>query len=80
MPIYHFVCENGHEVERLLPRGADPGPCLECQCALKRVPGVGPSTIKKEILDNGVMRKSLERLADAERLSKERSQSSRDNK
>jgi len=38
VPLYEYVCPDGHEVERLLPmaRSDDPGPCPECDAALRR--------------------------------------------
>ena len=38
MPLYEYVCPDGHEVERLLPmrRSDDPGPCPECDGELRR--------------------------------------------
>ena len=38
MPLYEYVCPDGHEVERLLPMGRadDPGPCPECDGELRR--------------------------------------------
>ena len=38
MPLYEYVCPDGHEVERLLPmsRSDDPGPCPKCDGELRR--------------------------------------------
>lgn len=38
MPLYEYVCADGHEVERLLPmeRSGDPGPCPDCAEPLRR--------------------------------------------
>ena len=30
MPIYEYICEEGHEFEDLLPMGADPPKCPKC--------------------------------------------------
>jgi hypothetical protein len=45
--------------------------CRECGGPLHRA-GLGPSTQVVERLDNGLMPRALERLADAERLFEER--------
>lgn len=74
MPLYNFRCENGHEVRKLLtPEEAKAGVVCECGLAMSRNVR-GPSSQAVEILDNGAMTKSVERLVDAERLYTERSQ------
>ena len=38
MPLYEYVCPDGHAVELLLPMASadDPGPCPECDGQLRR--------------------------------------------
>lgn len=76
MPLYNFVCMACGAANRHLMKAADLANavclCDKCGGQMKRSPQP-PSAIKKEVLDNGVMTKRVERLADAERLVKERS-------
>jgi len=48
-----------------------PRPCPVCSEIMSRKP-VPPSTQVHEVIDNGIMPRRLTRLADAERLNKER--------
>lgn len=74
MPMYHFCCEAGHEVRKLL-KPEEVKQALLCECGLPLSRKVkGPSSQAVEVLDNGVMAKSVERLVDAERLYSERSE------
>lgn len=76
MPLYYFKCSGpSHEfkVKRILtPEEADqPQKCV-CGALLQR-DAQGPNTTVHEVLDNGLMPRSLERFSDAQRLYKERS-------
>jgi hypothetical protein len=74
MPLYYFRCRSCHlEQRRILKPEEALG--LRCSCTgeLERTPRP-PSARVTETLDNGVMTKRLERLADAERLFSERNE------
>ncbi len=73
MPMYFYVCEDCGTFARRLRAIADGNTPLECVCKGKmpRSPQP-PDTSKVEVLDNGAMRRRLERPADAERLIYER--------
>lgn len=76
MPLYRFLCNSGHERYVLRSpkeiREIAEITCEECGEAAKRAPtGVNGATVKERI-DTGYMPKRLERLADAERLFKDR--------
>lgn len=77
MPLYHFKCTKCEtEVKRILePKQQNEVTCKECGSKLERLAS-GPSTQVMEKLDNGAMGKSIERLADAQRLFAERSRNS----
>lgn len=77
MPLYYFQCETcGKEFRRILkPEEATSQPCA-CGSTLKRDPHP-PSSRVTEVLDNGLMTKRIERLADAERLFRERNEATR---
>lgn len=77
MPAYLFECPVCHSPQRkiLSPEEAKDGniPCQKAGCAGKlRRKIKGPSTQITETLDNGLMPRRLERLADAERIFEER--------
>ncbi len=75
MPVFNYHCEQCvADVRRILtPTAArDPQFCDSCGSELDRN-SQGPSTQVMERLDNGCMPKRVERLADAERLYRERS-------
>lgn len=76
MPMYYYRCPKPgcDTVVRkiLLVEEAKRGwPCPDCETIMVRAPQP-PSTRVTETLDNGLMTKRLERLADAERLFGER--------
>ena len=66
MPLFYFSCKCGTTTRKLLPISQAE---IQCQCGqvAARVASGGSSKVV-ETLDNGLMPKSLERLADAERL------------
>ena len=75
MPIYYFHCPECQEtVRKLLKPEALEGMtpyCPKCHKAMERSPQ--PPTAKiVETLDNGIMVRRVERLADAEQIHKER--------
>lgn len=73
MPIYWYICQVcGEEVRKMHPRKATPGLC-QCGGGLSRAPR-GPSASPTEVLDGGLLLRRIERPADAERLTRERSE------
>jgi hypothetical protein len=79
MPMYTFVCPECEVVDKrlLTPKQASsPLTCRKtegCQGTLKRNIRP-PSMVAKEVVDNGIMTRRVERDIDAERLSHERAQ------
>lgn len=74
MPVFDFLCENCQKELRVLRKAMPESvPCDTCKAAMKRkAAGGGASARIVEVLDNGLMTRRVERLADAERLFKER--------
>ncbi|NBT57368.1 hypothetical protein EBT16_01145 [bacterium] len=73
MPLYHFICkECQKKTRKILDVGASGLVSLQLNCTcggeLNREQSDGPSAQKVETLDNGIMTKKIERLADAERI------------
>lgn len=73
MPLYHFVCKTCQKKTRkILDATASQLVSLQLSCdcggSLEREQVDGPSSQKVETLDNGIMTKKVERLADAERI------------
>ena len=67
MPIYFYLCPNcGLTIIRVLKQEEPTTPC-DCGTDAKRTPKA-PTTRITETLDNGVMVKKVERLADAEQI------------
>ena len=74
MPLFKYLCQDCKKPHaRLLPasKANDPGPCPSCGGVLVREAS-GPSQQVIERLDNGLMPKAVEQLADSPRLVKER--------
>lgn len=74
MPMYYFTCDSCAESQGLrLKPGEQKAPraCPKCGTALRRDPRP-PSTQVMESIDNGIMPRRVERLADAQRLFKDR--------
>ncbi len=72
MPIYFYSCgECGNQFKRLLPKEEKTSVCKVCGSAAQRAPQP-PTTRITETLDNGVMVRKVERLADAEQIHRER--------
>ena len=72
MPLYYFTCRKcSADVRRILTPDQVSGAKCTCGGNLKRTPRP-PSTHVMERLDNGVMKRALERFADAEELHRER--------
>ena len=70
MPMYNFVCPNGHKIRTLSLHPQLPF-CVKCGGQLFRDPQ--PPTVQTiERLDNGVSPRAVERLVNAEQLYKER--------
>lgn len=77
--MYYYVCGACQEGRRRICSPAEaktPPPCPRCGKTMARSPkGMTSRTV--EVLDNGVMTKKLERLADAERLFHERAEATK---
>lgn len=76
MPLYYFKCPTCQaEARRILtPEQAREGAhCSVCAALMERTPQP-PSARVTEVIDNGLMTRRLERLADAERLFAERNE------
>ena len=75
MPLFYYKCSICKKPGRRIcsPEEAEEHPPLCCGVPMVRAPQ-GPTARVVETLDNGVMTKKLERLADAERLFHERAQ------
>lgn len=73
MPLYHFKCCKCHKPARKILPASEANKTHICQCGhtLTREHRP-PSTVAKEILDNGVMVKAVERPSEAEELYKTR--------
>lgn len=76
MPLFNMICSNGHERKILtseiyLDKISTKKKTCYCGEPMKRKAS-GPTSSVKEILDNGLMVKRLERLSDSERLHRER--------
>lgn len=78
MPIYNLRC-SGCQAERtrFAANSADARakPCERCGAVMGRA-ATGPGARKVEVLDNGLMGRSVERLADAEELQEKRARES----
>lgn len=73
MPLYHFSCETcGKKTRKILGMTSSQlsEAKMTCTCGglLKRQQEGAPTAQKVESLDNGIMPKKVERLAEAERL------------
>lgn len=73
MPLYNFVCPDCGKKSRaiLKPEQAKDERLCECGQTLKR-DVQGPTTKVVERLDNGLMPRAVERLAETDRLIRER--------
>lgn len=73
MPLYYFQCSKCLKEQRRILTLEESKKEQACDCgySLRRTPKP-PSSRVTETLDNGVMTRKLERLADAERLFAER--------
>ncbi len=70
MPLFNFECPNCKVlIKRILTvEGSKVGvQCKTCPATLRRVYGAASSQVK-EVLDNGIMTKRIERYSDAEEL------------
>lgn len=74
MPRYFYECGGcGKSAQRICSpeQSKEARTCPSCSMPLKRVPQPASTTIL-ETLDNGIMSRKVTRLADAERIFKER--------
>jgi hypothetical protein len=72
MPLFNIRCDScGFSARRIVKQFSDISLVCSCGQELRR-DTTGPSTQTKEILDDGFMPRSIERLADADYLIKER--------
>lgn len=77
MPLYYFKCSHcGKTSRRILKPEEVAGQTCTCGAFTTRDPQP-PTTRVVETLDNGVMTRPVERLADAERLFKERNEATK---
>ncbi len=68
MPLYYFYCEVCQKkIKRIFPRPCAIVICRDCGAEAKRSPAT-VSVQVRETLDNGIMSRRLDRLADAERI------------
>jgi DNA-directed RNA polymerase subunit RPC12/RpoP len=76
MPLYYFKCVACDATLKYMmdPDQVKDARCKQCEGKIKRQPRA-PSTQVMERLDNGVMKRALERLSNAEELHKERAKS-----
>lgn len=77
MPVFNLVCSTCGETSKVLRKSEkeiSKVKCAECKGKMVRAESSPPSSRIVEVLDNGLMSKSVERPADAERLYKERAQ------
>lgn len=80
MPIFNLICSTCQKRRRVVRSQGWRAAAANESCVDPRCPGIlerdsgasMPTTLVKETIDNGVMVKSLERLAEAERLHKDR--------
>jgi hypothetical protein len=75
MPLYYFECCKCHKPHRKILTVDEAMKIQACECGytLRRTPQP-PSARVTEVIDNGIMPRRLERLADAERLFAERNE------
>ena len=71
MALYRWRCAPCDMFEETIGPGASKAPTCGCGRRMRRSQ-TPPSSQTKEVLDNGVMTRRLERLADAEQLYKDR--------
>jgi hypothetical protein len=82
MPIYYYKCPECNSTNRRLLAGEAEADkmLLLCHCTAEMVRAPQPPTARiTETLDNGVMVRKLERLADAEQIHKEMSHGKKGN-
>ncbi len=81
MPLYYFRCPGCQLLSRKILAVEESTLARVCECGedLRREPRP-PTSQTVESLDNGHMPKRLERLADAERLFKERDEANKKNR
>lgn len=75
MPMYNYHCPGCCQDFKLLlkpERASKPQTCATCDTVMVRNPKP-PTSMVKETLDNGIMSRRVERLADIEEIGKERS-------
>lgn len=71
MPLFAFCCPAGHAFRRILDQPTPEAPCPVCGAQAARR-ARGASALVMETVDNGLQARATVRLADAERLFKER--------
>lgn len=80
MPMYNYQCPGCKQTFRLIrtpEKALLPVNCATCDTQLVRKPAP-PSSMAKEVLDNGMMARQVERLADIEEIVVERSKTKED--
>jgi len=71
MAVFSYKCPVHGDFSVIAERGARRAPCRECGSESPRILKSSPMRVV-EVLDNGMMQKSLERLVDIEDLLQER--------
>ncbi len=71
MALYAFLCPQGHAWRRLLASPTPAPSCPSCGQPGARKP-TGPAALVMETVDNGLQARATVRIADAERIFKER--------
>ena len=75
MPLWRYACPFcDREFAKVAPKAPENPPCPNCGEMAERAERA-PTTTSYERIDNGYMVRSVERIADVQRLSKERSRS-----
>jgi putative FmdB family regulatory protein len=80
VPMYNFKCPQCRSQVRILrkvEKAADPVECPHCKVGMERAP-MPPTSMVKEVLDNGLMSRKVERLANAEEIGRDRSKTKED--
>lgn len=79
MPLYYYSCPGcGADARRILTPAEAKSVPQKCTCGVElQRRATGPTCQCVETLDNGIMTKRLERLADAEKLFSERNEVTR---
>lgn len=70
MAVYHYACPKCKSFLKTFKKGPK---CIKCAIPMVREPS-GPNLDVKEVLDNGIMARRVERLKDIEEIMSKRSE------